>query len=179
MKKISAVLPAAVILLAGCRVQNPQPDYYAVSAGVDDTAYLRDVDGCPRVHIREHDTRVIQRSDYMDLFEVKAAGYDGYCYFNENINKNRAVVRPKFRIRRLSPGDVSHVDFSYYLETVEGPAAYLGRKTYFASASIPEGVEEIYYSAPAGELTIPPPGTYNLDIYLGMSADRYDQEYKK
>ena len=35
------------------------------------------------------------------------------------------------------------------------------------------------FTADAGELTIPVPGTYDLDIFLGLIANAYDLEYKK
>ena len=72
--------------------------------------------------------------------------------------------------------DLNH--FSYYLETVEGPTNYLGKKTYFAEVHIPRGVTVLDYSAEGGELTIPVPGTYNMDIYLGLKAKVQDLEYR-
>ena len=118
-------------------------------------------------------------SDYRELFSVKAVGYEGFCYFNEKVQKDRAVVKPRFRITRLEDSDVTDVQFSYYLETVEGPEGFLGKKTYFASVNVPQGVNEVEFTADIGELSIPQPGTYNLDLFLGLVANGYDLEYKR
>ena len=178
MKK-SILSLAAAALLASCSFNDNEADHYVVVSGADDTSYLKDVEGCPKIHIREDDVKIVQKEDYQELFEIKAVGYEGICYFNEKVEKDRAVVKPKFKVMRLSDSDVTDVQFSYYLETVEGPTSFLGRKTYFASANMPVGVNEMEFTADAGELTIPVPGTYDLDIFLGLIANAYDLEYKK
>lgn len=164
--------------LASCTNTLSDNYSYVVTSGSDDTTYLQDVEGCPRVHIRNNDVKVIQNAEYKDIFEIKAIGYEGYCYYNQTVAKDKAVVKPKFKISRLAESDITDVQFSYYLETVEGPEKYLGRKTYFAAVDIPEGTESVTLTADAGELSIPRPGTYNLDIYLGLSAKRVDYEHK-
>lgn len=178
MKKFIIAI-TAVVLLAACTRRFENDEYYVVAAGADDTSYLQGVSGCPIVHIRNNDIEIIQTAEYRDLFEIKAVGYEGYCYYNEAVKKYRAVVSPKFKVKRLSNSDITDVQFSYYLETVEGPEKYLGRKTYFAKVSIPENADEIFYTADRGELGIPEPGSYDLDIYLGLNANRFDAEYKK
>lgn len=178
MKKYILGLTAAAVL-AACSFNRDDSSHYVVVSGSDDTSYLKDVQGCPKVHIRHDDVKIVQKENYQELFEIKAVGYEGFCYFNEKVEKDRAVVKPKFKVVRLSDSDVTDVQFSYYLETVEGPTSFLGRKTYFASANIPVGVNEMEFTADAGELTIPVPGTYDLDIFLGLIANAYDLEYKK
>ncbi len=177
MKKTLAGL-FSLILIFGCSMNNEKQGYYEIVAGEDDTSYLADVEGCPKVHIRSKNKKIIQKEGRSGIFEITAVGYEGFCKYNEKLCRDQATVMPKFRIRRLSPSDVTDVHISYFLETVEGPVKYLGRKTYFASTTIPEGVNEIYFTAEGGELSIPQPGTYNLDIYLGLNADRYDMEVK-
>lgn len=172
-------LPFAALIFSACSFNRPATETYFVVSSEEDTSYLKDIQACPKVHIRRPDIKIIQKSDYKEIFEIKATGYEGFCYYNEKAENNRAIVKPKFQITRLSESDVTDVNFSYYLETVEGPAGYLGRKTYFASAKIPVGVKNMDYTANAGELTIPVPGTYNLDIYLGLNIDRYNLEFKK
>ena len=177
MKKSILVL-ALTTVLAACSFSR-EDNHYVVVSGADDTSYLKDVEGCPKIHIREDDVKIVQQENYQELFEIKAVGYEGFCYFNEKVEKDRAVVKPKFKVTRLNDSDVTDVRFSYYLEAVEGPTSFLGRKTYFAKASMPVGVNEMEFTADAGELTIPVPGTYDLDIFLGLIANAYDLEYKK
>jgi len=178
--KIKLLGVVAVSLLTACSSNFEDPNHYVIEAGSDDTSYLENIDACPKVHIRKHDVRIVQKSGHTDLFEIKAVGYQGRCYFDSKLGKHRAEVMPRFKITRLSENsEVSDVQFSYYLETAEGPAHYLGRKTFFANVNMPQGLMEQYYNVPGGELTIPDPGTYNLDMYLGLNADVYDQEYKQ
>lgn len=177
MKKVLLSL-VAVAVLGACSFSRHNEEVYVVDFDEDDTSYLRDINVCPKVHIRKKDVSIVQTAGYQKLFSIEATGYEGFCYFNEKVEKDRAVVKPTFRITRLVDSDVTDVHFSYYLETVEGPVRFLGRKTYFAEAYIPQGVGAVDYTADFGELTIPEPGTYDLDIYLGLNASRYDSEYK-
>ncbi len=178
MKKFLLGL-TALAMLGACALKKDNSDTYIVVSGTDDTSYLKDVDACPKVHIRQDDVKIVQVADYRELFSVKAVGYEGFCYFNEKVQKDRAVVKPRFRITRLEDSDVTDVQFSYYLETVEGPEGFLGKKTYFASVNVPQGVNEVEFTADIGELSIPQPGTYNLDLFLGLVANGYDLEYKR
>ena len=177
MKNILLTL-VVVVMLGACAFKNRNSNAYVVVSGSDDTSYLKDINACPKVHIRQDDVKIVQAADYRELFAIKAVGYEGFCYFNEKLQKDRAVVKPRFKITRLGESDVTDVHFSYYLETVEGPEGFLGKKTYFASVNISEGVDEVEYTADIGELSIPQPGTYNLDLFLGLIANGYDMEYK-
>ena len=172
------VLLAIALLVTACNAYNDK-NHYVLKAGENETAYLKDVDGCPKVHVRRNDAAIIQKEGADKAFAITAIGYEGFCYFNEKTNRYKAVVKPKFKISRLVDVDVTDVHFSYYLETVEGPQMYLGKKTYFAEVNIPKGAQEMEYMAQKGELSIPPSGTYDLDIYLGLNADISDLQYKK
>lgn len=178
MKKILAGF-CGLALLCGCSFNKGNEGVYEVAAGEDDTSYLADVEGCPKVHIRNKNKKIVQKEGRREIFEIAVVGYEGFCKYSEKLCRDQATVMPKFRVRRLSPSDITDVQISYFLETVEGPAKYLGRKTYFASVSIPEGMNEMYFTAEGGQLSIPQPGTYNLDIYLGLNADRFDMEFRK
>lgn len=178
MKKLALGL-MLLSMVGGCSLfGNDDNNYYVVVSGTDDTSYLSDIDACPKVHIRQDDVKIIQTAEYRELFTVKAVGYEGFCYFNEKVQKDRAVIKPKFRVSRIEDSDITDVHFSYYLETVEGPKRFLGKKTYFASVNIPLGVQEVEFTADIGELSIPVPGTYDLDVFLGLIANGYDLEYK-
>ena len=165
-----------MLVLASC---SNNDNHYVIRAGETETEYLKDINACPKVHIRRNDAVLIQKEGDVKAFEIAAVGYSGYCYFNENVNKHRAVVIPKFKIVRLSDTDITDVHFSYYLETVEGPEAYLGEKTYFAEVKIEKNAQEKIYTAPTEELSVPKQGTYDLDVYLGLNDDISDLQFKK
>ena len=107
MKK-SVLALSLIAVLAACSF-NRTDNHYVVVSGADDTSYLKDVEGCPKIHIREDDVKIVQKEDYQELFEIKAVGYEGFCYFNEKVEKDRAVVKPKFKVTRLSDSDVTDV----------------------------------------------------------------------
>ncbi len=172
------VILALTLLFTACNADNNN-NHYVLKAGKNETAYLKDVEGCPKVHIRRNDAAIVQKEGNIKAFEIIAIGYEGFCYFNEKVNKDRAVIKPKFKVMRLADTDVTDIHFSYYLETVEGPKCYLGKKTYHAMVSIPKGTQEIEYVGEKGELSIPPSGTYDLDIYLGLNEDATDLQFKK
>lgn len=166
------------LLISACSNSNTEKHLF-VQAGKNEASYFKDIDGCPKIHIRRDDAAIVQKENKKPVFEIIASGYDGHCYFNEKINRDKAVVSPKFKIVRLSDTDVTDIHFSYYLETAEGPNCYLGKKTFFATTSIPQGAKEIEYFAPKSEIVIAPSGSYDLDVYMGLYEDISDLQYKK
>ena len=157
----------SLLLIAGCASQVgyvPEDDLSPLTA-------------CPKVKIKVEDKAIIQKAAGMDLFKIELTGYEGNCYYDARISKNKAVVSPRFKITRLTNNHVEDVHFSYYLETVEGPTRFLGKKTYFAEVNMITGVNEIVYTASAGELSAPI-GKHDVDMYIGLNAVPEDSEYK-
>ena len=177
MKINLSVLILSLLVLA-CS-NNNNNNRLIVQAGKNETSYLKDIEGCPKIHIRREDAAIIQKEEKTPAFEIVATGYNGHCYFNEKINRDKAIISPKFKISRLSDTDVTDIHFAYYLETAEGPKCYLGKKTFFAKVSIPKGTKEIEYIDPKSEIVIAPSGTYDLDVYMGLYEDISDLQYKK
>lgn len=157
----------SLLLIAGCASQNA----YVSEEGMSPLM------ACPKVRIKAEDKAIIQKAAGTDLFKIELTGYDGNCYYDARISKNKAVVSPRFKITRLTNNHVEDVHFSYYLETVEGPTRFLGKKTYFAEVNMITGVNEIVYTASAGELSAPL-GKYDVDMYVGLNAVSEDSEYK-
>lgn len=155
----------SLLFIGACAVNN---DY----AGDDDA-----FGSCPKVEINSEDKKIIQEAGGVKLFEIELVGYTGSCYYDTRVLKNKAVVSPRFKITRLTDTNVEDIHFSYYLETAEGPARFLGKKTYFAEVGMIKGVYEIMYEAPAGELSIPA-GKYDVDMYVGLNAVKEDSERK-
>lgn len=168
----------ALLLFTACAEQKDE-HRYVIKVGENETEYLKDVEVCPKVHIRRNDATLTQKQGKNPVFKIEASSYSGFCYFNEDTQTQKAVVKPQFKIVRLSNEDITDVHFSYYLETAEGPTAYLGKKTYFAKVSVPVDVKEISYTAEAAELTVPKQGTYDLDVYFGLNADISELQFKK
>lgn len=164
------ILVLSMFLAAGCATQ-----YDYVEGGEDDLAGSFKV--CPKVEIKQADKAIIQTASGQDLFKIEAVGYTGNCYYDKRVLKEKAVVFPQFKITRLTNNHVEDIHFSYYLETVEGPSRFLGKKTYFAKANMIVGVNEIIYTAKPGELSIPASG-YDIDMYLGLNAWTEELEYK-
>ena len=176
--KIKSSIFILALLISACSNTNTD-NHFFVKAGKNEASYFKDIDGCPKIHIRRDDAAIVQKENGKQAFEIIASGYDGHCYFNEKINRDKAVISPKFKIVRLRDTDVTDVQFSYYLETAEGPKCYLGKKTFFATVSIPQGAKEIEYIAPKSEIVIAPSGSYDLDVYMGLYEDISDLQYKK
>ena len=174
--KICAIV--VLMMLSACAHHNTERNY-VIKVGGNETEYLKDVGVCPKLHIRRADAKIVQKQGKEPVFEIEAEGYSGYCYYSTVVEKQRAVITPKFKIVRLNNKDITDVHFSYYLETAEGPKEYLGRKTYFAEVSMPVGVKEISYTADIAELTIPNPGIYDLDVYFGLNEDVSELQFKK
>lgn len=132
---------------------------------------------CPRVQIRLDDRTIIQKAGGKDLFKIEMVAYEGHCYYDERIEKDKAVVSPKFKITRLTDTNVEDVHFSYYLETAEGPTKFLGKKTYFGEVRMPKGSFESYYTPEPGELSFKA-GSGKVEMYIGLYAIKADSEYK-
>ena len=79
MKKILLSM-AALALLGACSFKNQDENHFVVVSGEDDTSYLKDIDACPKVHIRQNDTKIVQVAEYRELFTIEAIGYEGRCY---------------------------------------------------------------------------------------------------
>ncbi|MFV0626285.1 MAG: hypothetical protein ACK5N8_02905 [Alphaproteobacteria bacterium] len=134
-------------------------------------------DFCPRVQIKRTNAYIVQTSNVSEEFMIELTGYEGYCFFDRRIKHDKAVITPVFKIKRIHPNDVSDVHFSYYTETVKGPPAYLGKKTYFAKVLIPVDEKEVEYKAKPVEIRIPPNMKYEFDIFLGLNLSQSDRIY--
>lgn len=83
---------------------------------------------CPRVVIPRDTAYLTQIVNYREEFQISLVGYEGHCYFDTRVNRDKAVINPVFKIKRLRRSDETDVHFAYYTETVKGPPAYLGKR---------------------------------------------------
>ena len=95
------------------------------------------------------------------------------------VNRDKAVINPVFKIKRLRRSDETDVHFAYYTETVKGPPAYLGKKTYYMAVAVPADETEMTYTAPSVEVKIPPEMKYEFDINLGLVISPEEAKYNR
>ncbi len=133
---------------------------------------------CPKVQIKAQDKTIKQYAGSQNLFEIEMVSYIGHCYYDEKAGQTKAVVTPIFQIKRLSESNVEDLHFSYYLETAEGPARFLGKKTYFAAVHMPKGVWNISWRGKQSDGISIPDGQYHVDMYAGLYAIKADSEEK-
>ena len=127
-----------------------------------------DVRVCPQVQIVRDNSYLTQFVKYKETVQISLRGDEGYCYYDEHLQRHRAIIEPVFKIKRLTPSDETDVRFSYYTETVKGPPEYLGKKTYFITAHIAPDALETQYKGRAVSVFIPPEMVYEYDINLGL-----------
>lgn len=134
---------------------------------------------CPRVIIPRDTSYLTQVVNYYEEFQISVVGFDGYCYFDNRVNRTKGVINPIFKVKRLRPSDETDVHFAYYTETIKGPPAYLGKKTYYLTVTIPAGELETTYKAPPVEVKVPENMKYDFDINLGLVQSPEESKYNK
>lgn len=136
-------------------------------------------DVCPRVVINRDTSYLTQIVNYREEFQVSVIGFEGYCYMDTRVNRTKAVIEPIFKIKRLRKSDETDVHFAYFTETVKGPPAYLGKKTYYLNVTIPADRLEMEYKAPAVQVKVPEDMKYEFDINLGLIISKEEQKYNE
>lgn len=163
MKRLICLLS---IFLAGC--QNSKVISYPIEGEL-----------CPQVQILRDEAYLTQYVGYKETFQISISGHQGYCYYDNDVERYRAVIRPIFTIKRLTPSKESDVRFSYYTETVKGPPQYLGKKTYHLMVHIPPQKQEITYMAPETKVFIPQKMIKDYDVNLGLWISPNEAAYNK
>ena len=110
---------------------------------------------CPNVVIPRDTAYLTQKINYFDEFQIEVTGFEGFCMPNEKAGRNYGYVTPLFNIQRLKDTDETDVDFSFYIETRQGPPEYLGRKTYSAYVTLGEHEKEKSFKGPTVKVLIP------------------------
>lgn len=134
---------------------------------------------CPNAQISRDTAYIIQKSQVAEDFSIELVGTDGYCYYDEKIKHDKAVVAPIFKIKRLSPNGQTDIMFSYYTKTIKGPPEYLGTKTHFVTVLMPKDVDELQYTGKQTEVRIPAGMKYDYDIILGLALSKADYDYNQ
>lgn len=133
---------------------------------------------CPFVIIPRDVAYVVQKVNAQDDFQIELKGYEGYCYFNEYDKRRKAVITPQFSVRRLRGRlDETDVHFSFFTETIKGPPAFLGKKSYFEQVEIPLQQKEKTFSGRTVEVSIPNADYGDFPIYLGLDLTAEETKY--
>lgn len=150
-----------------------------LSACADGKLHIGESAFCPQVQIMRDSAYLTQYVKFKETFQINLAGYEGYCYFESDVDRYRAIIRPIFKIKRLTSSDETDVRFSYYTETLKGPAADLGKKTYYLNVRIPRDQIEIEYKAPAVKVYIPTEEGGEYDVNLGLWQSPEEKMYNQ
>ena len=122
---------------------------------------------------------VIQKANYRNEFQIRLTGYESYCYFDEVSSRHYAMIKPLFLIRRIRTTDESRVDFNFYTETIKGPPAFLGKKTYFEAVSLSADENEKEFKGKAVEVKIPQEMMYEFEIFAGLVISPQGKVYNQ
>lgn len=134
---------------------------------------------CPNVIIPRDTAYSTQIADYSDNFQVELKGYEGYCYYDSARRINYAAITPAFTVRRLKDTPDTAVDVSFYTETVKGPPAYIGRKTYYTSTVIGENDRARDFMGQTVKVKLPPEGVDEFEILLGIDLSHAEYRYNQ
>lgn len=132
---------------------------------------------CPYAVIRREDSRLIQKVNYQDDFLIEMTGWEGYCYYDSRVKKEKAVIVPIFMVSRLRDSDETDVQFSWFANTLKGPPAYLGKRTFFASVSLGAGQRQKEFKGKPVEIKVPSEMKYEFEILLGVDASKKEKNY--
>lgn len=161
MKKLCQIL-GVLTLVASCAPTQKVVDY-----------------GCPNVQIPRATAYAMQKAGYSEEVRLELIGYEGYCLKANTVDRRYAVIRPLFKIIRLSEGYDTRIDFSYYTETIKGPPEFLGRRRYFASVDIPRDVYEKEFAGRQIKVRLPGEDYADFAILLGMENSATERDYNQ
>lgn len=154
--------------------------YIGILAGLLSACVLRDpYRYCPLVTIDRYDARLIQKVNYQDDFEVEFKGVEGFCWYDERVKQEKARITPVFVVRKLRNTDESDVHFRWFTNTIKGPPAYLGKKSYFAEVSMAKGERSKEFRGEAVDVKIPRDMMYEFEIFAGLVISPQEQKYNR
>lgn len=134
---------------------------------------------CPFITIKREDARLIQKVNYQDDFEVEFKGVEAYCYYDSLVKQEKAVITPIFIVKKLRDTDETDIHFSWFTNTIKGPPAYLGKKSYFTEVSMPRGTREKEYRGKAVSVKIPQEMMYDFEIFAGLAVSPQEKKYNQ
>lgn len=134
---------------------------------------------CPFVTIRRQDAHLIQKANYQDDFDVELKGFEGYCYFDSRVRREKARITPVFVVTKLRNTDETNVQFSWFAQTIKGPPEYIGKYTYFADVHIKQGERSVEVKGKEVELKVPNEMMNDFPIYMGLALSKQEKDYNQ
>ncbi len=134
---------------------------------------------CPVMTIKREDARLIQIVNYQDNFEIELIGVEGFCYFDERVNQEKAKITPTFRVKKLRNTDETDVQFSWFTNTIKGPPQFLGKKSYFVGTSISSKEMSKEFKGKQVEVKIPLDMMYEFEIFAGLDISPQERKYNQ
>ena len=134
---------------------------------------------CPLVTIKREDARLIQIVNYQDNFEIELVGFEGFCYYDTRVNQEKAKITPLFVVSKLRNTDESDVQFSWFTNTIKGPPAFLGKKTYFVETTLKKDEKRKEFKGKEVEVKIPVDMMYEFEIFAGLELSPKEKKYNQ
>ncbi len=141
-----------------------------------------DLDGykqCPLVTIKREDARLIQIINYQDNFEIEFVGFEGFCYYDTRVNQEKAKITPIFSINKLRDTDETDIQFQWFTNTIKGPPAYLGKKSYFVETSMRRDERRKEFKGKSVDVKIPVDKMYEFEIFAGLELSPQEKKYNQ
>ena len=67
--KIKSSIFILALLISACSNTNTD-NHFFVKAGKNEASYFKDIDGCPKIHIRRDDAAIVQKENGKQAFEL-------------------------------------------------------------------------------------------------------------
>lgn len=134
---------------------------------------------CPYVVVKRDSAYLTQKTNYSDDFQIEVKGFEGYCYYDDRVKKNKAVITPIFNITKLRAITETDIDFKYSTTTLKGPPEYLGSWTHSENVKIPVTEKQKDFNGKTIEMTIPNDNYLDFEILLGLVQSPNEKIYNK
>ncbi len=129
---------------------------------------------CPLVEIPRDRAYLVQKINYSDEFQIELTGYEGFCGYDEKLDRHTAYITPRFRLYRLKDSDETRVDFEFYTETLQGPPEFLGKRIYSAGVNIGADRLEKDFNGPQVKVLVPRDAEdFPIILALNISSAQY------
>ena len=134
---------------------------------------------CPLITIKREDAKLIQIVNYKDNFMVELKGTESFCYFDDRVKQEKAVITPIFAVKRLQKSDENDIQFAWFTNTIKGPPAFLGKKAYFEAVSLSADENEKEFKGKTVEVKIPQEMMYEFEIFAGLVISPKEKAYNQ
>ncbi len=133
---------------------------------------------CPNVVINRSEAYLSQIQGYTNPFKIELYGYEGYCWFDAKTKQPKASLIPLFKLIRLDGGKTeAFVIFDWFYRTSEGPAAFLGEKTFAEQTTVPASTQIYKFRGQPVNVRVPTLEDSIFQINLGLRMTNQEKQY--